>query len=556
MQRLVQLFAVLLSYSREVQGSRKMIVLSVIAGAIAGFGSTALLAAINVVLAGQASVRTPVGWVFAGLCLLVPVIGFIGERLLVRLTAQAGHDLRIQLARKILSAPYRQLEEIGAPRLLATLTDDVTTLTTALTNLPLLATQVAVIAGCFIYLGWLSSMLLLGMVAYMALGIFFYKMPMARATRYYRAMREHSDAMFKAIRALIEGTKELKLNRERRGLFQSKQLEPPIAAVRNNQIAGNNLAAAAGKAGQSLFFIFIGFLLFVAPHFGNIDQRVLSGYTLTVLFMISPISMLLNTTPILARAHVAAEKIKSLGLSLSNHSLDMDTASAMPYSWRHLELSEVTHAYRHDTALEEFYLGPLDLSFEPGKLVFLVGGNGSGKTTLIKILMGLYGPQKGEILLDGQVVDASNRDSYRQMFSVVFFDFYLFERLFDLNSPELEQKSRQYLRRLQLDHAVKVVDGELSTTELSQGQRKRLALLSAYLEDRPIYIFDEWASDQDPVFKEVFYHQLLPDLKARGKTVIVISHDDRYYQMADRLIKLERGQIEYDTQSPQLQVSP
>jgi putative ATP-binding cassette transporter len=113
----------------------------------------------------------------------------------------------------------------------------------------------------------------------------------------------------------------------------------------------------------------------------------------------------------------------------------------------------------------------------------------------------------------------------------------------------LDGHAREFLERLQLSDKVNMKDNVLSTTDLSQGQRKRLALLTAYLEDRPIYVFDEWAADQDPLFKEVFYHQLLPDLKARGKTVIVISHDDRFYHVGDRVIKLENGQTVSDSGS-------
>jgi putative ATP-binding cassette transporter len=129
---------------------------------------------------------------------------------------------------------------------------------------------------------------------------------------------------------------------------------------------------------------------------------------------------------------------------------------------------------------------------------------------------------------------------------VVFSDFYLFDTLLGLQTPELDRRAREYLTKLQLDHKAKVKDGALSTTDLSQGQRKRLALLTAYLEDRPIYLFDEWAADQDPLFKDVFYLQLLPELQAKGKTVLVISHDDRYYHLGDRIIKLDYGKVEYD----------
>jgi putative ATP-binding cassette transporter len=174
-----------------------------------------------------------------------------------------------------------------------------------------------------------------------------------------------------------------------------------------------------------------------------------------------------------------------------------------------------------------------------------VGGNGSGKTTLAKLLTGLYAPDGGDIRFDGQLITDQNREWYSQHFSVVFSDFFLFDSLLGLKRQvsNLDATARDYLVQLQLDHKVQVKDGNLSTTSLSQGQRKRLALLTAYLEDRPIYIFDEWAADQDPMFKEVFYDRLLPELRAKGKTVIVISHDDRYYHVADRIIKLDYGQL-------------
>jgi putative ATP-binding cassette transporter len=191
-------------------------------------------------------------------------------------------------------------------------------------------------------------------------------------------------------------------------------------------------------------------------------------------------------------------------------------------------------------------IGPISLSFRTGELVYLVGGNGSGKSTLAKILTGLYVPEGGEIRVNGEIIDHRNRDDYRQHFSAVFADFHLFDSLIGLHSPTRDAQAREYLEQLHLDHKVSISNGRLSTTELSQGQRKRLALLTAYLEDRAFYLFDEWASDQDPLFKEVFYTRLLPDLKARGKTILVITHDDHYFHLADRVIKLDYGQIVSD----------
>jgi putative ATP-binding cassette transporter len=187
----------------------------------------------------------------------------------------------------------------------------------------------------------------------------------------------------------------------------------------------------------------------------------------------------------------------------------------------------------------------------------VTGGNGSGKTTLAKVLTGLYIPESGQINVDGKPISDENRERYRQLFSVVFSEIFLFESLLGLDSPEIDSRASQYLLKLELDQKVQVKDGALSTVDLSQGQRKRLSLLTAYLEDRPIYIFDEWAADQDPVFKDVFYYQILLELKSRGKTVIVISHDDRYYSIADRIVKLDYGKIEEPKNLPtQAEVVP
>jgi putative ATP-binding cassette transporter len=249
----------------------------------------------------------------------------------------------------------------------------------------------------------------------------------------------------------------------------------------------------------------------------------------------------------LTQANIAVRKVESLGISLLEDAEPMDAPSELPTTaWRRLELRDVAITYRHDDEAHLFRLGPLDLAFEPGELVFIVGGNGSGKTTLAKLLLGLYEPEQGEILLNGERVTPAGLDRYREHFSVVFSDYFLFEMLLGLQSPALEADANRYLAQLQLKHKVRVAGGKLSTTDLSSGQRKRLALLTAYLEDRPIYLFDEWAADQDPEFKKVFYDQLLPELKARGKTILVISHDDRYYRVGDRIVKLDYGQVEYD----------
>jgi putative ATP-binding cassette transporter len=262
----------------------------------------------------------------------------------------------------------------------------------------------------------------------------------------------------------------------------------------------------------------------------------------------TPLQVIMNSLPQLTRANVALNKVEELGFTLASQGSEQaEEEPSQTDMWVKLQLSSVTHRYRRDGEASDFILGPLDLTFKPGEMVFIIGGNGSGKTTFVKLLTGLYTPENGAIYLNDEPIGPDNREAYRRHFSAVFSDFYLFETMLGLVDNELDRRASEYLQRLKLAHKVQIERGKLSTTDLSQGQRKRLALLTAFLEDRPIYVFDEWAADQDPYFKDFFYMNLLPDLTSRHKTVFVITHDDRYYHLAERIITLDNGQVISDT---------
>ncbi|MCP5100204.1 MAG: cyclic peptide export ABC transporter, partial [Chloroflexi bacterium] len=300
---------------------------------------------------------------------------------------------------------------------------------------------------------------------------------------------------------------------------------------------------------QALYFVFI-LGLFTLAAIRNVNLDVLTGFALVALYMKTYVSRLLNALPSWSQAGIILKEIESLGFSLESTN-DNDKVNLQPRQTVNtnpcLELRGVTHTYTRDLDDSHFTLGPINLRFNAGELTFLIGANGSGKTTLIKLLTSLYTPEKGQIYFNGTLITSEIYEAYRQNFSLVFSDSYLFEQLLGIEESNLDTKAYQYLVKLQLEHKINIKNGNFSTTNLSTGQRKRLALLTAYLEDRPIYIFDEWAASQDPMFREIFYRQLLPELKAKGKLIIIISHDDHYYDAADRIIKLDYGQVESDT---------
>ena len=531
--------------------SRATIIASLIAGVVSGACNAAMLAVINSALKGRASLSTTVIWIFVVLCVVLPLSRFFSELLLQKLGQGALYKLRIELSRQILAAPLHRLEQFGSARLLTILTDDVPVITGTVQVIPLLCINAAVVIGCLVWMGLMSWVLLLVVLGFMLIGILSYQYPIIRAQSIFQKARKDSDDLMGHFRALTHGAKELKIHNERKESFLKDILAGSAASFRDHSVAGMNVYTAAASWGQSLVFVVVGLVVLALPFIWHLDGRILTGYALALLFLANPLQVIMNSLPGMGRANVALNNVKNLGFQLiSENTGDLQVLTGNDRGTPQLTFVNVAHTYTNDVDANQFTLGPLNIAFNPGQLIFITGGNGSGKTTFAKLLTGLYAPDSGEILLNGDPICDENRERYRQLFSVVFSDFYLFDSLLGLATPGLDERALDYLNQLKLSHKVKIEQGRLSTIDLSQGQRKRLALLTAYLEERPIYVFDEWAADQDPYFKNIFYLELLPQLKARNKTVFVISHDDRYYDIADRLIKLDEGQVVEDSQSP------
>jgi len=521
------------------------VAIAIVTGVISGGCSARLIALINTAIYQQnaQSLILP----FAGFTLLVLVSSSLSQFLLIDLAQDSVYELRLRLSQRILAAPLRQLEHIGSSQLLAVLTEDVQAISNTVFVIPFLCVDIAVIGGCLIYLGQLSGWVFLTVVLFLLGAIAIIQLLINYAHRYLKKARNEVDRLFQHFRSITDGIKELKLHSPRRQRFFDDDLTPTAAASRGYQKMALKLAAIASGSGQLLFFILVGLLLFVVPQLVPSAQTILPAYILTLTYLLGPLENLIQQLPSLANANVSINKVNHLGLALAEQA-ELATVTRQPsyQQWETLVLDQVTHTYHSEDHDHRFTVGPIDLTIRQGELVFLVGGNGSGKSTLAKLITGLYIPDAGTVQLDKRPITDANREWYRQHFSTVFSDFYLFEQLTSTHAETSTDLPQAYLEKLELEHKVSIDGGKLSTTALSQGQRKRLALLSAYLEDRPIYLFDEWAADQDPVFRAVFYTQLLPELKQRGKTVMVISHDDAYFHTADRLIKLNYGQIESD----------
>lgn len=538
---MMKLYRFLLFLLRD---ARAMMVLMVLTGLLAGLSSVGLLAVINKLINGAGSVSDGFAVAFIGLALLKVGSNYLSQLLLVTFAQKTILKLGMDLCWKVVRAPYRTLERRGPHEILATLTDDTNAMAWAVNGLPGLAINVAILAGCSLYLAWLSWQAFLGVLVLALLGLLGYRHLYQRVLQSSLAVRESKGVLFQHFRSLTEGMKELMLHRGRRETFVDQDIRQVAEALRRHNLITTKQYLTTDSWTQVLFYGLIGVILLLFPRWLALSGESLTGYAFAMLYMIGPMWGLLGMVPTLSRGQVALEKIESLGLALDEGRREGGAERPVGSGSQCVELSQAVFAYEAKGEDERpFNLGPLDLSIRSGELVFIIGGNGSGKSTFVKVLTGLYLPQQGQVTLNGDAIVPATQDWYRQHFAAVFSDFYLFKKLLGLDPSLVASQATGWLKTLHIDHKVTIQDGEYSTINLSQGQRKRLALLTAMLEDRPFYVFDEWAADQDPQYKDVFYGELLPELRARGKGVIVVTHDDRYFHVGDRVLKLDDGRI-------------
>ncbi|MBB3239095.1 putative ATP-binding cassette transporter [Pseudomonas sp. Tn43] len=527
--------------------SARLLALASITGALGGLASAGLVILINRGLANpQQLPELALG--FFGLCVGMLLSKLCSELSLLHLTQSAIFQMRIDLSRKLLATPLKRLQGMGKHRLLVILTEDVHTFTAAFEWVPLLFVNAVVTLACFAYLAWLSWSLLAILALFLLVGLIAFHLAERGPLSHLERVRLQKDVLYQHFRSLIEGSKELQLNNARGEAFVERVIRPGADEFRLRFLRGMAGYSVVANLGTLLFYLNLGVLLFIVPFWLPQPITVLTSFTITLLYLVRPISDLMIALPSLRQASIALNRIRQLDAELSTEAqavapLGNVFASEGPMR---LLLNGVCHRYPGEHEDHPFMLGPVDLTLEQGELVFVVGGNGSGKTTLSMLMLGLYAPEAGCVVLNGVEVDDDNREQFRQHFAAVFADFHLFEHLLGDDGPDAEHRTAEatrYVKALGLGHKVSIVDDRFSTVELSTGQRKRLALVSAYLDDKPFYLFDEWAADQDPTFKRVFYMELLPELKARGKTVIVITHDDAYFQQADRVLKVENGRL-------------
>lgn len=452
-----------------------------------------------------------------------------------------GHQfvwrLRGEFIKRILDTRVERLEQIGSAQLLAGLTSDIRAITIAFVRLPELIQGVVITLGSALYLAWLSPAMLLVSSLWMAVTLVGGWLLVSRVYRHINTLREVEDRLYRDYQTIVEGHKELQLNRERAQLIYDTVYQENARSYRHHIVRADTFHLSAVNWSNIMTLGAIGIVFFMANSLGWADTAVAATFSLTLLFLRTPLLSAVGALPVLLSAQVAFRKLHDFDLA------PWQPAFPAPQThnrWQTLELRNVGFHYGE----QGFAVGPINLTLRRGELVFLIGGNGSGKSTLAMLLTGLYQPHSGTLLLDDQPMVAAEAERWRQLFSAVFTDLHLFDRLIGPEAqpadPELVQL---WLDRLQMREKLRISGSQVQNLQLSKGQSKRLALLMAIAEQREILLLDEWAADQDPHFRRIFYRELLPLLQAAGKTIFAISHDDHYFIQADRLLEMRGGTL-------------
>ena len=510
---------------------------------LAGGTNALILSTINTAAqhAGQSGPDLHLLFMFC-VCLLV----YIVTQRYVMSTAMSEierivNELRMRLVAKVRHSDLARIERLNPADVLTTIAKEPVTISSLAPSFVAAGQASLLLFFVTAYVAYLSltALVLTAMAAFFAISIFLRRSERLRQ-RLSRAAQQDSE-VFEGIDDLLNGFKEVKMSRARgAALVQAIERLSEEATLVKQETARSS--AGEFVFAQSTFYLLLATVVFAVPAFSSVVPADLVKITSAILFLIGPISMIVQAIPALATANSSMERLLALDAQLSGGALPAAEADMHPPRLRpELRLEGATFTYS-EAGSSGFTVGPIDFVARPGEIVFITGGNGSGKTTLMKLMAGLYRPDSGRIFLGDTLLSPATEAWVRDQISIIFSDFHLFRRLYGLGEQDPDRMA-ELLHDMQIDQKTSIRGDSFTTIQLSTGQRKRLALIVALLEDKPVMIFDEWAADQDPQFRRKFYEEILPGLRAKGKVVICVTHDDRYFDVADHRFKMEFGRM-------------
>lgn len=479
-------------------------------------------------------------------CVTLAIYAYSQKRLMVDTCERVEvliSELRRRLLEAVRSSELLEIERIGKAEIFGNLSRETQVLSQAMPNIIVAVQSSILLLAAMIYLFFLSKLAFILLASFTAIGAAFHLARAKQASTHILEAARTDDTLIEGFSDVIDGFREVKLNQAK-----SDQLGDMVRLVSRrsarSRILVHTLNAHDFVLSQLTFFALTGLMVFVVPAFGEVDTKTITMTTTATLFMLGPVGALVGNFPVLNNANAAARQICELEDKLLSGAATCKLIGPLDTFTDFSEIRLEAQAFSYPSADGEraFSVGPNSLTIKRGTCIFITGGNGSGKTTFVNLLLTLIPSTGGQIVVDGIAVNDANVAAYRNLFSAIFSDNHLFKTLYG-TAPFDPDEATRLLEDMDIQHKVQIVDNRFSTTELSGGQRKRLAMVAARLERKPILVLDEWAADQDPAFRARFYREILPALRAQGYTIIAITHDDRFFDVADARYHMEDGKL-------------
>jgi putative pyoverdin transport system ATP-binding/permease protein len=512
--------------------------------ALSGLSSATVLASINTAANNLHDRDVVIRWLI--ILILSILIYAVSQKGLMLLAANVAENfvqqMRVVFLTRLNSAELPEIEALNRGELYSCLSSEMQAISDGALQLMVIGQALVLIIITMAYLAFISLPALFIAAFFVAIAVSFYLACFRQLNSELRESFVLQTRLMELFTDFVEGFKEVKLSIGR-STELANEISQLASVLATKRLSIAYLHTKAYISGQITFFLLPGTIVFVVPMFIQVSAQTVVMMTTSVLFLIGPITAVVGGLPIVQRVNSAAESILLVQNRLSQIGKAPTESQFTLAGFDQIELNDVSYKYPGSGGERGFSMEPVNLLINRGRVVFITGGNGSGKSTLLKLITGLYGPSSGVIKLDGYNIDRQNIDLYRSLFSAIFSDYHLFKKLYGL--PEFRpEDTAKLFQLLEIEGKSHIAGRTFSTVALSSGQRKRLAMIALMLEDKPICVFDEWAADQDPHFREKFYREILPLLRAAGKTVIAVTHDDRYFDVADVQLHLEEGRVQ------------
>ncbi|MDE1207115.1 cyclic peptide export ABC transporter [Tenacibaculum larymnensis] len=501
---------------------------------------------INNVLAGKEDfLHDYMGIVFLSLVIYTYLLNVVYQKWLNKFSFNLLYANEKKVFDHIIKAPLLKLEKFGSKRFF-TVVEDLRTFAMLPYTITHTINSLLMLVLCLVYmftLSIVSALIVIGLIIVVAACYFIVMNSMSKKVA---ALREYNEHYYQYVDDVMKGFKELKLSFFRRKNLMNRFLIPNRNEARDLDFRINYIFLSINLISQYGLYFVIAAILFVLPEFGLLNRDDVISYVVIILFISGPINNLINLQQMYTRFLVANSRIKKFMQDFAVVKKEENNIQIMPNNdFKSVKLNDISFSYNDEKSDSTFSLGPINMEINKGETIFIVGGNGSGKSTFINVLTGLYNSTEGEIYLNDSK-ELGGKEKLQNMIAAVFTDNHIFSHNYEDYEIENNEEYLSLLETMKLDKVIEDDKDASARRQFSKGQSKRMSLIFAILEKKPILVLDEWAADQDPHFRKFFYEELIPRLKDSGKTIIAVTHDDAYFQQADRIIKFDYGKIVKD----------